>query len=212
MVDVPQTRIELEGHLKEQLAFMRTSAKSYDNGFKGEAKRLAVVVRVLVHDTGSSSSLLGQLNLKAVSFCDTSYDHDPTKYFHSFHGLAMARVGPSGGEFIPRCALPPKPFDEPLRFVPFDEWWRKVVVVDAKRNKFTRQELVLTLSNKEGGTHVDPKLDAAYAALTRQSTMAIGYKYKDKEGETPGIELASMRQIAHEVLSTLEKVCPQYLS
>jgi hypothetical protein len=212
MVDVPQTRLELERHLKEQVAFMRASARAYDAGFTGEAKRLAVVVRVLAHDTNSSVSLLRQLNLKGIPFCDTSYEYDPRKYFLSFHGLAMARVGPSGGEFIPRCAEPPKPFGEPLQFVKFDEWWLKVVVVDTKHNKFTRQALVLTLSNKEGGAHVDPKLDAAYAALTRQNTIGMSYQYNEQAGDISGIELASVRQIAHEVLCSLEKASPEHLS
>lgn len=211
MPEVPQTRAELEGHLREQVAFLRASVRAYDDGFTGEAKRLAVVVRVLVHDTSASTSLLSQLDLKGIQFFDTAYDYDPRKYFHSFHGLAMMQIGPSSNMFVPRCALPPKPFDEPLRLVPFDQWWKKVVVADAKRNQFTRQQLVLTLSNREGGAHVDPTLDAAYTALTRAYSMAMHYKVKEQEGPFGGIELASVRQIAQEVLLSLEKSCPEYI-
>lgn len=211
MAKVPQTRDELENHLKEQLAFLRASASSYDAGFKGEAKRLAVVARVLLHDTANSKSLLGQLALKAIPFCDTSYDFDPDKYFHSFHGLAMMRVGTAtGGEFIPRCAAPPKPPPwEPLKWVRFEQWWGRVVIVDAQANQFTREGLVLALSNKEGGAHVDPQLDPAWAALTRQSSMALAWGIAGKGGDFTGVEVASMRQIAHELIASLEKGCPQ---
>ncbi len=68
MTNVPQTRAELEAHLKEQIAFLKASAQSYDKGFLGEAKRLAVTVRVLIHDTVASPSLLRQLDLKHISF------------------------------------------------------------------------------------------------------------------------------------------------
>ena len=50
------TQEELLDHLKEQVAFMKQSATSYDKGFDDEAKRLAVVIRVLVHDTQNSTS------------------------------------------------------------------------------------------------------------------------------------------------------------
>jgi hypothetical protein len=41
----------LIGYLREQVEFLRASAASYDAGFEGEARRLALTVRVLVHDT-----------------------------------------------------------------------------------------------------------------------------------------------------------------
>ncbi|PKM42871.1 MAG: hypothetical protein CVV03_09425 [Firmicutes bacterium HGW-Firmicutes-8] len=50
---------ELEEHLREQLEFLELSAESYDRGKDGEAKRLASTIRVLVHETRSSHSLLG---------------------------------------------------------------------------------------------------------------------------------------------------------
>jgi len=52
------TTDELQSHLEEQIEFLECSASSYDNGFSGEIKRLAVSVRVLVHDIGQSTSLL----------------------------------------------------------------------------------------------------------------------------------------------------------
>jgi hypothetical protein len=167
-----------------------------------------VVVRILVHDTATSKSLLGQLGLKAIPFCDTSYEYNPRKYFLSFHGLAMIKVNSSGGEYVPRCAVPPKPRGKPLKFVSFDQWWNKVVVVDARKTEFTRRRLALVMADQEGGAHVDPKLDAAYAALTRHNTMALSYRFNDREGDFFGIQLASVRQIAHEILRSVENSCP----
>ncbi len=49
--------------LEEQVAFLRHSAALFDAGADAEAKRIAVVIRVLVHDTPRSHSLLAQLGL-----------------------------------------------------------------------------------------------------------------------------------------------------
>jgi hypothetical protein len=56
------TKEELANHLKEQIDFMIASAIQFDNGFEGEAKRLAIAIRILVHDTSRCSALLTQLN------------------------------------------------------------------------------------------------------------------------------------------------------
>ena len=65
MSDISQSQEALQDHLTEQIGFLLRSAESYDNGFTDEAKRLAVTIRVLVHDTGKSTSLLKQLKLTA---------------------------------------------------------------------------------------------------------------------------------------------------
>ena len=45
------TEMELFVHLKEQIYFLQSSAKNYDNGQTIEAKRMATNIRVLVYDT-----------------------------------------------------------------------------------------------------------------------------------------------------------------
>lgn len=58
---VPLTPEELQAHLAEQLGFLERSADAFDNGYEDEAKRMATAIRVLVHDTNQSISLLKQL-------------------------------------------------------------------------------------------------------------------------------------------------------
>ncbi len=67
-----QTKAELLNHMKEQISFMLASAESYDRGFEGEARRLAVSIRILVHDTSQSKSLLTQIGKKDIGFLDTA--------------------------------------------------------------------------------------------------------------------------------------------
>ena len=54
----------LATQLKRQLVFLRNSAAAYDDGALEEAVRIAVVIRVLCHDTAKSTSLLAHMGLK----------------------------------------------------------------------------------------------------------------------------------------------------
>ena len=66
------------------------------------------------------------------------------------------------------------------------------------------------MANEDGGAHIDPKLDAAYADLTKFNS--LGYVLISDNREKPfliGAELASIRQICHEVLKTLADEFPE---
>jgi hypothetical protein len=67
MTKIQQTQEELEAHLSEQLHFLEVSAESFDNGDDSEARRMAVHIRTLLHDTSNSQSLLKLLGLKGKS-------------------------------------------------------------------------------------------------------------------------------------------------
>jgi len=58
LTKIPQTEEELRDQLKDQIHFLIESSNAYDSGSASEAKRLAVAIRILVHDTDISRSLL----------------------------------------------------------------------------------------------------------------------------------------------------------
>lgn len=193
------TSQELQEHLEEQIEFIKSSATSYDNGFTGESKRLAVTVRVLVHDTAKSTSLLSLLGKKNRGFLDTSFPFEESnKMSHS--GLVQLSLGNRKSITLP--LLDDGPFS---RQASFEIWWNGIVFVDKDRNEFSRKDIVLSLANKEGGAHVDKTLDEKYADLRKGNS--LGWFDVTPDGvQTPSEDQvpASMRQIAHEVLKTLE--------
>ena len=70
---IDQTFEELCQHLEEHVQFLLMSSDAFDKGFEGEAKRLAVSLRVLFHDTKTSKSLLAQLGRKeTLNYIDSS--------------------------------------------------------------------------------------------------------------------------------------------
>ncbi|WP_313644699.1 hypothetical protein [Stenotrophomonas sp.] len=201
MSKVDQTEEELERHLSDSVYFLKASSAAFDGGFFGEAKRLATTLRVLVHDTGKSQSLLGLMGKKEeLAYFNTAKAYNPNNLL-AHHGLVGFCFVPEGIRYF--APLGDHPPSRQRSKSSFSEWWDEKVIVDNAGGAFTRKDLVLALANKDGGAHVDPKLDAAYAKLTRSNS--LGWVASDTSGESPlmDVELHSVRQIAHELLQTL---------
>ncbi len=201
---IAQTNDELMRHLHDSIRFLMTSCAAFDSGFLGESKRLATTVRVLLHDTPNSKSLLGLLNLKSnLKYITTATRYDPQNLL-TYHGLVGFRFGPQGVTYwAPLGDGPPTRYNRPP--CNFDAWWNEAVIIDKIGGKFTRRDLILALANKEGGAHVDPELDASYADITRNNS--LGWNISDGTTSQPlsDVELHSVRQIAYELLQSLLK-------
>lgn len=206
-----QSNPELEQRLREQLGFIAASSKSYDDGTDGEARRIAVSLRLLCHQTTKSHALLSQLGLLSrVKFLATGMRIDKRNLMPQAP-LTMMSVGSGGASYRPmldeRIARP--------RWIPFDKWWRLKIIRDGKSVEFSRKELVLEIENRDGGAHVDPSLDEAYHRLSRENSM--GWLFL-REGASPqsspfeaGPELATVRQIGHEFYLSLAKYRPEFI-
>lgn len=171
--------------------------------------RLALASRVLLHD---GQALLHQLGLRrALRFVDTHSPATPGIRLTP-DGLAVQRVSfsaASGGAVSnnsgwsalgdPHAGR----LNMPARFA---DWWNDAVIQASQGDWWSRGRLVLAMSNTDGGAHVDPMLAADYIQLLDDRlgmTITIG-------GETvpmPAREWAeaSMRQIAHELVRTIQR-------
>jgi hypothetical protein len=92
---------------------------------------------------------------------------------------------------------------------PFNKWWEEVVIKDKTGTLFSRRDLVLAMANQEGGAHVDPHLDEQYARLTRFNSQ--GWRVRTVGTVRPpdnSLVAANVRQIAHEVLVSIEQSFP----
>ena len=200
-----QSQEELQQHLRDTVQALRLSADALDKGYEGEAKRLAASIRVLVHDTSRSKSLLGQLGQKAIPFYDTSLPYNP-KNILPYVGLTAMNITPQGAAYV--ALLDNSPPDSPSHWAVFDEWWNRVIFIDKDGSETSRRDLIRAVADKDGGVHVDPALDEKYANLSRRNSLA--WRFKGPRGDVPlgGPEKAAVRQIAHEVLKTLNPAMP----
>lgn len=205
-----QSYEDLLNHLSEHIYFLKTSAEKYDEGNTQEAKRLAVHVRTLVHDTSHSDSLLKQLDKKNIHFYDTANNKTDPKNIMPEMLLLKIILGTE---------------TKPLKFIPhlddlapfqrhrkksFKNWWNKPILQDVDKNPFTRKDIVLRLANQDGGAHVDPVLDERFANLTRKVGLGWSWGPDEKSAKTVfGAERATMRQIVFEVLKSLEDAFPE---
>jgi hypothetical protein len=195
MVTFSQSQNELVEHLNDHLQFLISSSDAFDAGTSGEAKRLATSLRVLFHDTSRSRSLLGQLRRLGGKFISTTVP--PTAGNLSTHGgLMITAISEAESSYY-------APLDAGwiVRWLPFDDWWNEVVFIDDQKAELTRKTLVLAVANKDGGAHVDPKLDEVYARLSRHNSLGWVHIPGKKVIQNP--ERAAIRQISHEALRTL---------
>jgi hypothetical protein len=202
MTRTPQSADDLTAHLSEQLGFLRRSANAYDEGYTDEAKRLATTIRVLVHDTVSSTSLLQQLNEKTRAFHDTAIPGVPGN-LATYGALVQMALGPNGDVYVPFLDGPFPSGWTPVG-VAFDKWWRRIVFTNPERLAMSRKDLVLAVANQDGGAHIDPSLSEAYAALSRQNAMGWVFEKEGAHFVVRPAELAAVRQIAHELLKTFD--------
>jgi hypothetical protein len=183
--DVLQTPQELKAQLAEQLDFLTTSADRFDRGATAEAKRLALAIRILVHDYRQSRSVLGQLGRKGVKFFDSAGEYD-SENIADHWGLVLMAVGGGLPSYV--APLDDLPTGQGV-WTDFDSWWGKVVFRDSQKREITRGELVLAVANQDGGAHVDPSLREVYAALSRQNslgwTMVMGAEKRPADPPSP---------------------------
>lgn len=206
---IPQTHSELLAALGTQLSFLQRSSDAFDAGNEEEAIRLATQVRVLVHQTSSSHALLNQLGLlESLRFVDTAVDSTVQRGVNGSGQLILKQTvspgvlagmgfGVGGFRFFPLLG------GESAPRVSFNEWWEPDLVPPTSTERgISRRWLVLAMANQGGGTHVDPSLDARYSAFLANRT---GLSISDTSSPiVNSVAHAAMRQIAHEVLLTLE--------
>jgi hypothetical protein len=143
--DRPPTEDELREAVRRQTRFLITSGNLVAGGDYDEAVRLAVSLRVLLHDTGRSHSVLGQLGWKlrleyvnslrplelapgivAVLGTDTG------QHVGEAFGLVALRADDMGNlrYVAPLAEAAPSPLSETVipPTLSFEEWWTENVL------------------------------------------------------------------------------------
>jgi len=125
-------------------------------------------------------------------------------------GLVVLKMTSGVGiEWVPRKDVPPPPYAMP-HDVPFQAWWRTENTSDSEGTMWSRQRMVLSIANKEGGAHIDPTQPLDIRAIEEENSM--GWTYQDPivkdQPASNGPLLPSIRQIAYELELSITKYFP----
>ncbi|UCC22820.1 MAG: hypothetical protein JSW23_01765 [Planctomycetota bacterium] len=180
--------------LERQIKFMETSCRLFDEGDRDEAIRIATCIRVLVHDTGASISILKHLNAKDIKVFTTRpvfADGEKEITFWSmgqmtFGGGEKEEYGPILGD-LSDCEV-----------LPVAEWWGQVIWALDPDCELTREDLVKAAANKEGGAHVDVEACPKYKRLEKTDFGKCGGQ------PVADMHLVSLRTMANELIQSPE--------
>jgi hypothetical protein len=195
--------VDFKAKLKDQLTYLCTSCASYDAGNKQEAVRIALLaIRVLLHDTRSSKSLLTHLGAKQRINLSSSVEGVP--HPGAVFAVSMVRTTILGsGETTYSAPLDAKY----LLPMAVDDWWSQVVYILGKV-RCSRKDIVLGAANKDGGAHVDTALSPDYATLA--TTGERGWWHysptNDPNNMQPvkNVHLVYLRQMGFEIMNSPE--------
>lgn len=226
---VERTKGELLNELHTQISFLIDECKEYDSGKLDYHKKIALTLRILLHNTQYSQSLCHQLTSAFVfnlpDFLDISELHG------KFVGEAQNNYVRSSAciysiqhdEHSSMWAEPlPKRLNQnhKFHFCAFKSWWNMPVML-VHKDVLTRKNIVLLIANQDGGAHIDSSMDINLAKLKRGTANALKVSLKMKNGiiKTYCVQLdkmlsAAIRTIAEETLYMLERyiipTCEKY--
>lgn len=150
----------IHGRLREQYDFLRKSVGDFYRGDIAEALRIATVIRVLVHESGSSKPLLKQI---ASNYLDLPILNKKLRNDSIISIPIGFRITQQEG-CTPNLDLTSPGY----QLDTLGNWWTLDCVRMpplANPISISRKKLILLLANKDGGTHVDLEISERYKAL-----------------------------------------------
>jgi hypothetical protein len=173
----------LRRRLEEQRHLLRKSIDELTTGDLAEAVRIGTAIRVLVHETANSKPLLKQLTPNYLQL--EILDRVPTKEEAAPPGMRRMvvtsvpisiKMSDEGVFLNPKLDI--------ADFAPsiLGKWWTRPCLLLPGLGGFSRKEIVLGLSNKEGGAHVDTDMTKKYRQLLDCKSLQVGW---NQEGVSP---------------------------
>lgn len=180
---------------------LELAVDNYDEWKRFTAVQMAIISRVLLYDKSWSRSLFSHIGEKDKLFFDSALEKWTARTGHSW--LTTAFIGDIWAREIPIL-------DRGSRnYIPFEEWWNNIIIEDLEWNNFSRGDLILKISHKDGGGHVDSSMPQDYYNLTRNNSLWHMVWNDTSWDPVKNISYIVMRQIAHEILKTNN---PDYIS
>ena len=180
---------------EDQLQFLKASAAQYDAGQLTSYRRMATALRVLLHETGTSRSLISQMSLETRQFLTCSASPRPENLMVDCDLIALLIPTEAGKRAMWISGLD----NWAMEFTSFESWWSDPVINDGKACVFSRSSLVLHVANQDGGSHVDPEIDQSFEEMRKTR-----FTWTSGRHITEHPDRAAIRTIAHEAIKSLD--------
>jgi hypothetical protein len=196
----------LSGRLAEHIKLIAVLSECYDGGHEIVAVAIATAIRVLVHNTQNSVSLLTHLTSETVHLLSTNLREPSEKVHLGLIRRINAGVNDGkGGEakYWPLCDE--RYFPSPrghFVMLELDAWWNECVFENTK-HRLTRRELVLAVTNKDGGAHFDAEVEECYDQFRKSwsgGSSLAGLLSGTNRGYDNIPIYPAIRQVAYELL------------
>lgn len=199
---------------------------TFDNNQERKAKDIAGRIRTLLKDGPgrNSLSILTQLGRKEILYFDSAIPYTQSPGFSYFDievpisnsviltsGVYMGLVYKKAHEvsgmltfsFLPLFRR--EHYKAEIREISFTQWWDQIIYEDPHLNyKLSRKDLILSISEKDGYAHFDPKLSLEYEKFLKSDSLKFVINGEQINfGNNPA--KYSIRQIGFEVIETINK-------
>jgi hypothetical protein len=200
--------------LNNQLQLLSNSCLLYDEGQQYHGVEICHRLRVILHNTRTSHSLLHQLGMENSDFIST---HNTNLNFlmvidgrtvtnEYFLASESMRGEHQMIEYYPHLDKSVSAY-----LLPFAEWWDQEIICTVETGSFTRKGLVVDVfANQLGGSHLDPNISLLNSQIAKLDSELLKWDMFDQHGnpiqQVSSPFLATCRQVAHEVLLNFRRL------
>lgn len=214
---VERSTADKRAMLREQILLLTSYADLYDAGQRAFAKPMAASLRLLIHHSGNSISLLQQLGLRQGRFYAVVKNVSPMNLLTECNLLVTHFTG-NGAHHVAWTA----PLGMRQR-LSFPEWWSAPVLKGHGGITMCRRDVIRAVADTDGGAHVEPGLEKVYHQF--RTGELLGWRVVSNEMGT-GFQVpmadfvpvdgklmtepqyACVHTISHEFLLTMQKYAP----
>lgn len=214
-----RTEDEFLENFVEQMKFLIKSCKEFDDGDESEIKRVSVCLRNLLKDKNRDVSALTHLNKKeSLQYWDSSTKNGGMSNFiinnmqnctvmvmDIYMGLVIKEITGIDGTYTYHFKpLLHQPNWQRNDMTDFTNWYEQVIYHDPTGSILTRENLILSVAEQDGGNHFDLKVNNKYYQFKQKDSLRLTVN-----GQVVVFEnnpaFTSLRQIAHEFIETINQ-------
>jgi hypothetical protein len=187
--------------LQDQYARLKDALDGFYSGKEVQALNVAITLRVLVHETSNSDSLLSRLH---QDYWDLSIQHKPLNPKAVFIVPVSLQIGGDGTRRVIRSGFGSPSF----QLVSLRRWWNDDYQ-PLGSTRLSKRTIVLNVADKDGGAHIDPTVPDSHATLSNPPFMFGMDNGGQKLLMQPNLAYGISAQAGCEMQDYLERHFPQ---